>query len=71
MTWALVIVADGEIEIDLFTSEPEAEAALWRDVAEHYQDYDLPERDDVTSISTFMNENDLDFIWSIQEVELP
>lgn len=65
----LVIVGDdGEIDISFFANEQQARDALMRDLYENYQYLDLPEADDDATISWFIADNQLNYIWKIDDV---
>lgn len=65
----LVTVIDGEIEVDGFDSHAEARHALMREIYEIGQDTDdLPDNDTDEAIASWINENNLRFVWRIQEI---
>ena len=67
----LVIYSDGELEIEGFSNTEAAREALMRDIYEMGQDTDLPESDTDEAITAWLRENEIEYVWKIQALDLP
>lgn len=65
--WILVLVGDGEIEVQFASTEEEAQKMVISDLFENYQEYpDIPT--DYGDASQWISDQDLDLVWTIQEM---
>ncbi len=65
--WILILVGDGEIEVQYAATEKEAQKMVISDLFENYQDYlNIPT--EYEDAAVWVSEQDIDLFWTIQEI---